>query len=463
MKRIYKINITFILLMTITTLFISCEYGDTNNDITRPDESIVPINAIMPVMQTQSHRNITAGLARLAGIVMQQWIGADAQQVGYTNYVIEETDSDNFWDTGIYVGSMRDCVQIINKIEDSNGINTRGIAKIYLAANLGMATNVWGDIPFSEAFQGEDNLFPAYDPQESIYEAIFRILDEAIADLTAEDTSGGIQGSLVSLTNAQWIQVANALKARYYLQLTKVNPQAASNALGALENAMTSNDDQAVFDWRNNQNEGNPLALFGVGRPETMIVDSRFADLMDGDPRKSSYMVLVEGSNLFYQQGNDNLFWGRLESPGILIPYWEQKFIEAEALERTGEDGSDALVAAVTANMEYIGIPSPQIAIYTSELALGGALEADLETIISEKYKALYGVAPIEVWNDYRRTGIPELTPSSDGSNGLNPSGIIPRRLLYPISERVSNPESYADAISRQGGHLLDDGTWAFQ
>ncbi len=463
MKKIYKINTVFILLMTISTLFVSCDYGDTNNDITRPDESIVPINAIMPIMQTQSHRNITAGLARLAGIVTQQWIGADAQQIGYTSYVINETDSDNFWDTGLYVGALRDCVQIINKIEGENGINTRGVAKIYLAANLGLATNVWGDVPFSEALQGEDNLFPAYDTQESVYESIFRILDEAIVDLNTEDTAGGIQGSLVTLSTDQWIEVANALKARYYLQLSKVNPQAATNALGALANAMGSNSDQAQFNWENNQNAGNPLALFGLGRPETMIVDPRFETIMDGDPRKSRYMILVEGSNLFYQEGNDDLFWGRLESPGLLISYWEQKFIEAEALERTAEDGTAALAEAVTANMEYMGIPSPQIALYVSELELGGSLENDLQTIINEKYKALYGVAPVEVWNDFRRTNYPNLVPASDGANGVNPSGIVPRRLLYPISERVSNPDSYAEAIARQGGHLLDNGTWAFE
>ena len=42
-----------------------------------------------------------------------------------------------------------------------------------MAANLGLATNSWGDVPFSEAFLGEENLFPTFDTQESVYQNIY--------------------------------------------------------------------------------------------------------------------------------------------------------------------------------------------------------------------------------------------------------------------------------------------------
>lgn len=462
MKRIYKINKVFILLMAAATMLVSCEYGTTNDDPTRAGGDLVPVSVVMPIMQTQSHRNIVAGLGRLSGIVMQQWIGFDAQQVAYTSYVIGETDVDNFWNTGIYVGAMRDCIDIINRTSDTEGVNSRGVAKIYLAANLGMATNNWGDVPFSEAFQGEDNLFPAYDTQEEVYGSIIRLLNEAIADLNASDPIA-IQGTLVTLSNAQWIRVANALKARYQLQLTKRDANAAANALTSIAAAMTANADQAQFNFEDSQNGSNPLARFGQDRPNTMVIDPQFDALMTGDPRKDLYMDSSGADAIFYDAANTDLFWAQQDTPGLLITYAEQKFIEAEALERTGGDGTAALVAAVTANMEYIGVDAADIATYTGALALGGSLEADIETIIGEKYKALYGNTPIEVWNDYKRTGYPNLTPNASGSNGFNPSGVIPRRWLYPISERISNPDSYAAAIARQGGHLLDVNVWAFE
>ena len=54
-------------------------------------------------------------------------------------------------------------------------------------------------------------------------------------------------------------------------------------------------------------------------------------------------------------------------------------------------------------------------------------MEDKIKVVITEKYKSLYGNAPIEAWVDYRRTGYPELTPNPDAVPSLNPSGIIPR------------------------------------
>ena len=109
MKTIYKKTKTVLMLIFAMALTLSsCEYGDTNNNPTRPNGESLNPGAIMPIMQTQSHRNITAGLGRLSGIIMQQWIGFDAQQVAYTSYVITENDVNNFWNGGIYTGAMRD-------------------------------------------------------------------------------------------------------------------------------------------------------------------------------------------------------------------------------------------------------------------------------------------------------------------------------------------------------------------
>ena len=56
---------------------------------------------------------------------------------------------------------------------------------------------------------------------------------------------------------------------------------------------------------------------------------------------------------------------------------------------------------------------------------------ASLATIMTEKYIALF--QNLEVWNDYKRTCIPALTPASGASR-------IPVRLGYPLSERTANP-----------------------
>lgn len=438
-------------------LFASCDYDDVNQDPTRPGGDNVPLVAIVPAMQTQTHRNMTAVLGRFAGIIMQQWEGTDAQQLQYTSYVIGENDANNPWNFGLYTGSMRDAADIIERATAANAPNTRGLAKIYMAINLGMATNVWGDVPYSEAFLGEENLSPKYDSQESIYEEIQKLLSEAIVDLEAEDPAG-IQGSLIGGNAASWVKTAHALKARFFIQTTSVKADAAAKALEHAQLAIASNAEQKTFFFEDTQNGGHPLALFGLQRPNTMVIGKFFSDIMEGDPRKPLYMTPATGGNfLYFSRTNPNLFWSKLNSPSPVISYSEVKFIEAEALERTGGDGTEALKEAIRANMRFLGVSAAMIDSYLSTIG-----DATIQLIITEKYKALYGQSPIQVWNDYRRTGFPNITANPNGSNGNNPSGIIPRRLLYPISERQSNPDSYEAAVQAQGGHLLDDDIWVF-
>ncbi|WP_010230136.1 SusD/RagB family nutrient-binding outer membrane lipoprotein [Gillisia marina] len=452
-KNIFKILLTAIFSFA---MLISCDYDDVNQDPTRPGGESVELVAIVPAMQTQTHRNIDAVLGRYAGIIMQQWQGFDAQQLQYTSYVIGENDTDNPWDFGLYTGSMRDAADIIERATNSGALNTRGVAKIYMAINLGIATNVWGDVPYSEAFLGKENLSPKYDDQEEIYGVLQTLLSGAIEDLNAEDPAG-IQGDLIGGSNDQWIAAAHSLKARFYMQQTSVNSNAPQLALDELDMAVSSNSAQLNFQFENTQNGGHPLALFGFQRPNTMIIDGFFSDLMMDDPRMDKYMFEEEGNFFFFDSSNPNLFWAQLDSPNPVISYSETKFLEAEALERTGGDGTEALQAAVRANMAYLGVSSAAIDTY-----IAGLGEANIETIILEKYKAMYGQSPMQVWNDYRRTGFPNITPNENGVNGNNPSGIVPRRLLYPISERLSNPDEYQAAIDAQGGHLLDDDIWVF-
>lgn len=307
--------------------FVSCDYEDVNQDPTRPGGAKVELNSIVPAMQTQTHRNITAALARHAGIIMQHWEGSDAQQLQFTAYQIGEDGpgSNTLWEFGFYTGAMRDAADIIERATEMDAPNTRGLAKIYMAINLGM---------------------------EELYGALQDLLAGAITDLEAEDPAE-IQGSLISATQEDWIYAAHALKARFYIQQTSVRNDAAQMALDEVILATGSNDEQLNFSFENTQNGGHPLALFGINRPNTMIVSNYFQEVMDNDPRKNLYMEESSGGDfLFFQSKNPNLHWGQLDSRSPVISYSELKFIEAEAKVRIGEDGSSVLEEAISANME---------------------------------------------------------------------------------------------------------------
>ena len=62
-----------------------------------------------------------------------------------------------------------------------------------------------------------------------------------------------------------------------------------------------------------------------------------------------------------------------------------------------------------------------------------------LTRILEEKYIALF--QNYEVYNDWKRTCYPNITPANNSYQGN-----IPARFTYPVAERSSNPENIPDA-----------------
>lgn len=463
MKNIYKHIFTTALLGLVLG---SCDFGDTNVDPNSLDQGKVGLNLILPKAQVQSAFNLGAESGRAAGIWMQYFDGLEAQQNDIANYGVTESDFNNTWTAQLYVGSMKDCITILEKstAEGSEASHYAGIAKILLAQNLGFATQLWGDIPYSDAFQGSLNLNPTFDSQESIYESIQTLLDEAIVALSAEavglEPAGDdlIFGGDASL----WVLTARSLKARYYLQTSKRSSSAAADALAAINaGAISALGEQPDFFFGATDNEANPIAQFERDRPGTLGVNPNFYNVyLNGDPRINVYST----NNLKF--ADDALYWGAYASPMPLISYAEVKFIEAEALLRVNANdvagAQAALAEAINASMGQVGLNTASATVQNyvtanSNLAALGTLEQRIERIIVEKYKALYVQGMVEIWSDYRRTGYPALTPKAGAD-----VTVIPRRLPYPIDERLTNSAQLEAAVSNQGGASLTDDLWVF-
>lgn len=468
----YITKITALLTITLQLATSACEFGDTNIDPTALPA--VESRAILPAAQSQTAYNIGALGGRMPGIVMQHFIGFDAQQIAYTTYNFTESDLNNLWNTGLYVGSMKDCAILIEQGTEEGQPHYVGIAKVILAQNLGLATNFWGDVPYSQAFNIVENSAPAFDTQEQVYASIQQLLDEAIAALSepASEAGPGADDLIFEGDPALWISTARSLKARYHIQLTKRNPNAATEALAAIiAGAVSSVATQPNFVFGSATTAANPYSQFGQQRPKTLIFNPDFEALLasKADPRKPKYTVQSGSDWLYYESpASANLYWSTNESPIPLISYTETKFIESEARLRTGDvvGAETALNQAIVANMQQLGIAPVDYAAYV--LANGNfvgltSTEQQLERIINEKYVALYAQGETEIWTDFRRTGYPALQPVAEGANGNNPSGVIPRRFVYPIDERLTNSANLQAAKDRQGGDLLDVDMWAFK
>lgn len=458
-----------ILILLLTTSVAACQFGDTNIDPVR--QTTASVEELLPTAISQSVRNINSIGGRVTGIVIQHYEGVDAQPQAYAQYLIDERTLDVFWKSGLYAGAMKECRQLIELATINGQYRYSGIAKILLAHNLGMATSYWGDIPYSAAFQAPAITQPVYDSQEYIYEQIQELLTAAITDLQLTKETGVLPADLIFDGQVQrWIATAYAMRARYYLQLSKRKPDAAEKALEMLEEgAFKLLEEQPDFHYADNRNETNPFTLFQIERPGQMLLGSHLLSLLQAtdDPRLGKMGVKQGEEYELYQMDNENLYWSQTDTPIPLISLTETQFVEAEALLRISRDEEAEMVFenAVRSHFKQMNIAeSVREDFIESYINFNEAhsFEERLEQLMNQKYIALFGQAAHESWNDYRRTNYPRIQPPEGANSSLNPSLVIPRRYLYPLSERTTNLFQYEDAINRQGGHFMDVDIWAF-
>jgi len=383
----------------------------------------------------------------------------------FGTYQLVNTNLNSTWDA-IYSTCLQNLKILMNKSQANNNLNYKAIAEILTAQTLGIATDLWGDIPYSQALGGVDNFTPAYDKQEDIYKSIQSLLDQALADITANTgAKPGSEDYFYAGDMAKWSKLAYTLKARYYMHLTKAPGYTAGAqadlALAALNNGLAANADDMRFVYpggSNSQNRWYTLML----PLSTLVASTAIVDTLvkRNDPRLPVLIAPVKGTTDSYVGrpigapaigvlSSYSLIGSAYASVGstqYLVPYTEALFLKAEAtLIKSGFAAAQPIFqSAITAHMTKLGITTTAINTY---LAARGTLTATnaLERIMEEKKIADF--LSVENFNDWRRTGFPRLSPVP------NAISAIPRRMIYPQSEINTNPQPQQSA-------LLTDRVW---
>ena len=114
---------------------------------------------------------------------------------------------------------------------------------------LGTLTDIFGDVPYSEALQGSVNRNPHFDSQEDIYDLLFIMLVDAIADFQKDEvTNPGNYDLLLQGDKNMWEKVTWDLKVRYVNRLSNIDSDgSATNSLEALNHSFTSSDKGLIF------------------------------------------------------------------------------------------------------------------------------------------------------------------------------------------------------------------------
>jgi hypothetical protein len=423
------------LFLTGAILFAACELEETN--INPNDPTDVPVTVLLPTAIEETTENLSEEAAVIAGIFSQYFLGVDNRALTVESYLLDEAFNMNPIWQDFYNGPLNILNIIIEKSEADGAAHYAGVAKVLMALNLGTAASLWGDIPYTQSFQGGGNFKPSYDAQEEVYTSVQSLLDEAIQDLQGESTrSPGDDDAIYQGDLALWGKAAHALKARFYMHTIKRDADAPLKALTAIENAFQAPGEGLVYPYGFTEAEQNPWFIYFKNTPYVEI-DPYFSNLIDelDDPRKDRFI-----RRSFGLERVGDFYAGEFASVPI-ITYPELKILEAEARLRAGEEGAEqALQEGVRDHIQEVtgGIPDEELSTYLAAHAtLDGDATANLRTVLQQLYLAHF--TQIEGWTDYRRTGFPELAPNPDGENPQNPGGAIPRRFIYPQNERLFN------------------------
>src|SRR5690554_2700170 len=108
-------------------------------------------------------------LNRLGSTIVSVTAGAANSPREYDLYNINGADFGNEWRFDLYGGSLITYESLIESAGEVNSTSYSGIAKIMQAYTFSLATDIWGDVPYSEALQGAEVTQPRLDSQQQIY------------------------------------------------------------------------------------------------------------------------------------------------------------------------------------------------------------------------------------------------------------------------------------------------------
>ncbi|MDD3688000.1 MAG: SusD/RagB family nutrient-binding outer membrane lipoprotein [Bacteroidales bacterium] len=431
-------KVFFIALFCITVMS-SCDWK-TDTD----EEPLEVLSALL--YSTQSNLiSLTYAEPTLFGSIFSQQIsGVDGTMLDVENYSLQPTHFDRSWQA-CYLGVFSN-LQSISAIAKEHGYGKySGIAKVLTAQSLGLATCLWGDIPYSESFDSDELVLePAYDNQKDIFVQVFQLLNQGIAELGeyGEQYHPVDEDIFFKGNSGYWIRYAHFLRVRFLLHLSKVN--------GFDELADEFNNeifmepgDAFIIDYEELQRP-NPRGQYLSAHKSNLRASNVLLKILEeyDDPRLPKYFKQAGDSYTGNIPGEDNPNASTLADSQFsitshitLASYTEWMFIKSEYLLRKGDVNAaeEAFANAVKSSLiDYDVYTKEWLETYIA------SVEFSLETLLVAKYTAMF-LTP-EAWPDWRRTGYPAIQPVA--------SSAVPRRFLYPQTEYLYNSSNVPQNIS---------------
>ena len=473
MKKIILILFSIVLINT------GCEqidFGDTNQNVNGPK---VANTASLLSGAITNYSTRTGRPYRITPTLHVQYF----MQLVYNDEMLY-AEAPGYWQA-YYVqvlSNLNEVITICSAAESasdplvlSNGSldNQKAVAKILKSVVYKRITDLFGNVPYSEALNAEI-LLPKYDAQEDIYKGMIAEV-KAGRDMLKTAEAGPTGDVIYGGNVASWKKFANSFLLSLTMQLSKVYPTASGYAATEFKSALANSgglieslSDEAWYAFDIDGGFDNPWNWM---RPADYGVTKEFADGMKGNgftsnsTRDNRIDIIIDDPSLdglpygyeTYTGTNSplsSIFLGAGTDLALLTAsYTYLNRAEAAAMGWTTEDASNMLRAGI--EMSYAALrshfdPSDALAIgdggayATARIAdfttaTGGALQV----IGEEKWVALFPLG-YDAWSEWRRTAYPALSPAADAYN----DGQIPTRYNYPATESTLNSGGYTSGVN---------------
>jgi hypothetical protein len=217
----------------------------------------------------------------------------------------------NFTWNFLYSDPLKDLDELIKATEDGTNPHYLGIAQVLKAYYFSLMVDMWGDVPYSEAFQGNAaslNKYPKYDSGQEIYADLFRLLDAALENFEKGSPVAVLGDPIYNGNVANWKKAAKSLKLRLVIQTRRVDADAAAKA-AALANdpdLIQSSAQDFIFQFSSMKNrdpdDRHPwyrLAYKGAESTFNYILHQFMVEMLDNeDPRVPYYFKRQTGTIL---------------------------------------------------------------------------------------------------------------------------------------------------------------------
>ncbi|MEP6596392.1 MAG: SusD/RagB family nutrient-binding outer membrane lipoprotein [Ginsengibacter sp.] len=414
-----------------------------------------------------------------------------------SGYPFKNTDYDFYFNNyyRIYLININETIRLTQG--DPVLSNKNAIARIFRVWLWQNLTDMYGDIPYSEAALGKANLIasPKYDKQEDIYKDLFTQLKAATDQLSDDplQRSYGAADLLFKGDVNAWRKFGNSLRLRMAIRVRFVDNALAQQNISDVINAplISTNAENARLlsevpgPTTPNANKSPLLILLTGNLIEPRHLGFPVLEILakNNDPRKPIYFRLPDKIdplssipyrarpiNVYdtetprYVRDSISLVGAYFETPQFsfnVITAAEVNYLKAEAVLAglTPGDANALYRTGIQLAMEQYDVSPGSITTFLASpvATLSGTEEQQLEQIINQKYITLV-YQSYEAWAEYRRTGYPKMWL---GSGDTDTQGQVPRRLTYPADEYAKNQVNVEAAVAGiPGGDNLTSKVW---